>query len=47
MLQFTHANGGIPKPRSVKSMDGDAKEPAAKNASAAKAPATKAAAKKK
>jgi hypothetical protein len=33
MLQFTHANGGIPKPRSVKAFD-DAKEPAAKNASA-------------
>jgi hypothetical protein len=35
MLQFTHANGGIPKPRSVTRLDApDAKEPAAKNASA-------------
>jgi hypothetical protein len=38
MLQFTHANGGIPKPRSVKSIDAPAaaKEPAAKNAAATK-----------
>jgi hypothetical protein len=36
MLQFTHANGGIPKPHPVKSLDAPAtaKEPAAKNASA-------------
>src|SRR5215510_3179312 len=36
MLQFTHANGGIPKPHAVKSLDAPAaaKEPAAKNASA-------------
>ena len=47
MLQFTHAQGGIPKPHSVKSMEAP-KEPAAKNASATKAPAKgKAAAKKK
>ena len=46
MLQFTHANGGIPKPHAVKSLDG-AKEPAAKTASATKAPAKGKAAKKK
>jgi hypothetical protein len=34
MLQFTHANGGIPKPHAVKSLEAPAKEPAAKNASA-------------
>jgi hypothetical protein len=34
MLQFTHANGGIPKPHAVKSLDAPAKEPAAKTASA-------------
>jgi len=34
MLQFTHANGGIPKPHAVKSLDAPAaKEPAAKTAS--------------
>jgi hypothetical protein len=39
MLQFTHANGTI-KPHSVKALDAPAgKEPAAKNASATKAPA--------
>jgi hypothetical protein len=37
MLQFTHANGGIPKPHAVKSLDAPAKEPAAKTASATKA----------
>jgi len=37
MLQFTHANGTVPKPHAVKSLDGDAKkEPAAKQASAKK-----------
>jgi hypothetical protein len=41
MLQFTHANGGIPKPHSVKSFDDATKEPAAKNASATKPAATK------
>jgi len=48
MLQFTHANGGIPKPHAVKSLDAP-KEPAAKTASATKAPAkgAKAPAKKK
>jgi len=49
MLQFTHANGSVPKPHAVKSLDAP-KEPAAKNASATKAPAKgkgKAAAKKK
>jgi hypothetical protein len=43
MLQFTHANGGIPKPHSVKSFDDATKEPAAKNASATKPAPTKAA----
>jgi len=38
MLQFTHAQGGVPKPHSVKSLDAP-KEPATKNASATKAPA--------
>jgi len=38
MLQFTHAQGGIPKPHSVKSMEAP-KEPATKTASATKAPA--------
>ena len=47
MLQFTHANGGVPKPHAVKSLDAPAKEPAAKNASATKAPAKKAAPAKK
>src|SRR5207247_9137195 len=47
MLQFTHAQGSIPKPHSVKSLDAP-KEPAAKTASATKAPAKgKAAPKKK
>ena len=46
MLQFTHANGGIPKPHAVKSLDAP-KEPAAKTASATKAPAKGKAAKKK
>lgn len=41
MLQFTHANGGIPKPRVVTTL-GAPKEPAAKNASATKPAATKA-----
>lgn len=43
MLQFTHANGTVNKPHAVKSFDGlgPAKEPAAKNASATKAPAKK------
>ncbi len=37
MFQFTHANGGIPKPHRVTKLDGvDAKEPAAKPAAAAK-----------
>jgi hypothetical protein len=36
MLQFTHANGTVPKPHAVKSFGGDAKEPAAKPAAAAK-----------
>jgi len=36
MLQFTHANGGIPKPHAVKSLDAPAKEPATKTASASK-----------
>jgi hypothetical protein len=38
MLQFTHANGGIPKPRAVARLDApdSTKEPAAKNASATK-----------
>ena len=38
MLQFTHANGGVPKLHPVKSLDapGAAKEPAAKNATATK-----------
>jgi hypothetical protein len=40
MLQFTHANGGIPKPHAVKAFD-DAKEPAAKNASVSKPTGTK------
>jgi hypothetical protein len=43
-LQFTHANGSV-KPKSVKSLDG-AKEPAAKNATATKKSAPKAARKK-
>jgi|RhiMetdeSRZDD1v2_1073273.scaffolds.fasta_scaffold05312_6 hypothetical protein len=42
MLQFTHAQGGIPKPHSVKSLEAP-KEPAAKNASATPAKAAKAA----
>jgi hypothetical protein len=39
MMQFTHANGGVPKPHAVKSLDAPAaaKEPAAKTASATKA----------
>lgn len=43
MLQFTHANGTVNKPHAVKSFDGSeaVKEPAAKNASATKAPAKK------
>jgi len=41
MMQFTHANGGIPKPHAVKALDAPAKEPAAKTASATKAPAKK------
>jgi len=42
-LQFVHANGGIPKPHRVSKFDegGDAKEPAAKNATATKPPAKK------
>ncbi|HEV8345055.1 MAG TPA: FxLYD domain-containing protein [Vicinamibacterales bacterium] len=40
MLQFTHAQGGIPKPHSVKSLDAP-KEPAAKNASTTKKAAPK------
>jgi hypothetical protein len=41
MLQFTHANGGVPKPRAVSRLDApDSKEPAAKNASATKATTT-------
>ncbi len=38
MMQFSHANGTVPKPHSVKSLDapGDAKEPATKTASATK-----------
>jgi hypothetical protein len=37
-LQFVHANGGIPKPHKLAKLDatGDAKEPAAKPASAKK-----------
>ncbi|HZT78490.1 MAG TPA: hypothetical protein VFA27_17710 [Vicinamibacterales bacterium] len=35
MFQFTHANGTVPKPRPVKSLD-EKKEPAAKTASATK-----------
>jgi len=45
MLQFTHANGGVPKPHAVKSLDAP-KEPAAKTASATKAPAKRTAKKK-
>jgi hypothetical protein len=41
MLQFTHANGGVPKPHPVKSFGDAKKEPAAKTASATKAPAKK------
>jgi hypothetical protein len=38
MIQFSHANGTVPKPRSVKALDAvnSAKEPAAKPASATK-----------
>jgi hypothetical protein len=46
MLQFSHANGTVPKPHAVKSFDAPGKEAAAKPAAAAKA-APKAAAKKK
>ena len=45
MLQFSHANGTVPKPHAVKSFDAPAKEPATKTAAATKA--TKAPAKKK
>jgi len=41
MLQFSHANGTVPKPHAVKSFDAPAKEPATKAATAAKAPAKK------
>ena len=46
MLQFQHAQGSIPKPHSVKSLDAP-KEPAAKNASATTTTKGKAAPKKK
>jgi hypothetical protein len=45
MLQFTHANGGVPKPHPVKALEAP-KEPAAKNAADTKA-AAKPRAKKK
>ena len=41
MLQFSHANGTVPKPHPVKSFDASAKEPAAKAATTTKAPAKK------
>ena len=45
MLQFSHANGTVPKPHPVKSLDAPAtaagKEPATKTASATKKPAPK------
>ncbi len=34
MLQFTHANGGVPKPHPVKAFDAPAKEPATQAAAA-------------
>jgi hypothetical protein len=40
MLQFSHANGTVPKPHAVKSLDAP-KEPATKPAAATKAPARK------
>ena len=41
MLQFSHANGTVPKPHAVKSFDAASKEPATKTAAATKAPAKK------
>jgi hypothetical protein len=41
MLQFSHANGTVPKPHGVKAFDKPAKEPATKTAAATKAPAKK------
>ncbi len=42
MLQFSHANGTVPKPHQVTSLGGTGKEPAAKTAAATKkAPAKK------
>jgi hypothetical protein len=41
MLQFSHANGTVPKPHAVKSFDAPAKEPATKAATATKAPGKK------
>jgi hypothetical protein len=41
MLQFSHANGTVPKPHLVKSFDAPAKEPATNTAAATKAPAKK------